>query len=118
MLDKIKYQFLAILIAAIIGAGIGYYTSSSKANKQIKILADQHATELKDQVEADLKKVQERDLAVKVLEEKVKGDSVMLLNLSDQIAKSRIDTEKLRVKASKFTSDEKRNYLLNRYSTK
>jgi len=94
----------------------GLLYSSNDHRKALNQLVQEHKVELKNENIKHLQDIAERNKKIIELEGLVKKDSTTISSLKDQILKHNRQVEADREAASKFTPDEKKSFLLNRYN--
>jgi uncharacterized protein HemX len=115
-MDKYKYQIIALVIALIIGVGVGYLFTSGAKNKEIKKLTEQHQKDLKSQNEEKFKEIKKIKDKVASLDTLRLADSLRIKNLNHQISQRQISEQQLKDKVTKLSTDEKKKWIIDHYS--
>lgn len=113
--ENLKYQFVAILLAIVIGIVAGSYFMSLRSDKELLELQEKHKQELKNRVELALKVIEQRDRKVDSLEKIVEQDSIKILSFQKRIEQDGVRIDKLRKDAKNLTPTEKSRWLTDRY---
>jgi len=110
-MEKYKYQIAAILLAIIIGAVGGSIFTGNQKNREIRELNEKHKEELKKNIELATEAIKTRNKKIKELEEISTHDSLVILQLHEQIKQDGVRVEQRRREAAKLSRDEKVRWL-------
>lgn len=115
--SKYSIQVLSFAVVILIVALVSsYFTASHKDKKQKKVI-EQYYKMLQKEEKYAQEKIHNLHQEIQKLEQLKRADSLSIVGLRYRIQQDGVRLEKERVKASKMNSDEKKTYLLNRYSS-
>jgi hypothetical protein len=114
-MTQYKYQFLAIMLAIVIGGLAGYFLASSHTDSEISKIVEERVRTLKEEVEGGKLKIELKLKELQKLDSIHRADSLTVLSLQKKIMQDGVHTEKLRKDAQKLTTSEKQRWLLERY---
>lgn len=110
-----KYSYIAILLAVVIGFVAGYLVLGSSSDKAQLELIKKYEVKLKQKEDSSKKVIYNLDRKLLILNEKTKIDSIKITSLLFKIQQDGVRTEQKRKQASKFTPNESKDFILDRY---
>ncbi len=115
-MKNLSYRIIAVLLALVIGVVIGTSVMTQRKDKVISELKEQHKNELKARVQQSLNIIAERDREIKRLKDTNKVYAETVDQLIKKIEQDGVRIMKLRKLIPKMTTNEKVDFLRNRYS--
>lgn len=116
-MDKFKWQYIALVVAIILGGIIGGTIISAIKDKQIKALQEQYVIQLDKEIKAAEDRVVARTDSIAKIEAKQKELELKVQKAYVDILQDSFKTQKKRQDAKQLTSDEKAKWIISRYLT-
>lgn len=116
-MDKFKWQYIVLFLAVVIGSIIGGTVISMIKEKEISKLKAEHNIQLQKEIKKAEQRVELRHDSIAKLEVKQRELDLKVQQEYFDILKDSIATQKKRLDVKQLTSEQKTNWILNRYST-
>lgn len=116
-MDKFKWQYIALVVAIILGGIIGGTIISAIKDKQIKALQEQYVIQLNKEIKAAEDRVAIRLDSIAKIEAKQKELELKVQKAYVDILQDSFKTQKKRQDAKQLTPGEKEIWIRSRYST-
>lgn len=112
-----KYSYISLLLALILGIGIGYYFSSYKADKQFSKIEKEHQNNIQKEIQNRLNAIEEFKTIIMNQELELVKYQEDIETLNRKLIVSNSKVKKQREEAKKLNSVEKQEWLLARYDS-
>jgi hypothetical protein len=110
-----KYSIIAIILAVVIGVGVGWFSKTQQSNKAILQLQKQHELELVQQNKLAREHILQLDNTILELKKLNSKDSITISELKYKIKENGVVVKQKLEEVQKLNSDEKVEWLYNRY---
>ena len=114
-MDKFQHQTWSILVTLLLGMAFGWFLSRSLPDRSIEKELQPKIDSLMVEVEKGLGRQDSLNNLLQVKDSISVHNSTELARLEASLAKSKKEAQLLKDKVKKMSSDEKRNWLIDRY---
>lgn len=115
-MGKFNFQYIALVIAVILGGIVGSSIMSGIKDSQIKKLQIQHETELNKAIKDAEKRITDRKDSIAVEDKKRAERDLLVQKLYVDLLQDSLNTQKKRQDVKQLTPSEKTKWFLDRYS--
>ncbi len=110
-----KYSYIALLLAVIIGVGVGHLFTNSSKNREMVKLVETYEQKLKVEQQVAKDSIKSLTILTQVLQDSINLRTEEILNLEHRIEQDGVAIERLRKERKQWTNEEKIDFLNTRY---